>query len=127
MALIVYPAGGCNSFVSVEDATAYFSNRLNSGDFLDADDPDSALVTAFRALNELTVTIDPTDAAQLKALKDAQCEQALHELHANIDEPVSFLSIPGLQVKKPEAPRFSDRALGILRPYMSAPVVTRIR
>jgi hypothetical protein len=84
-------------------------------------------LTAFRAISELDITIDPGDAAELLALKAAQCEQALHELQASIDQPVNFLSIPGLQIKKPETPRFSDRALGLLRPYLKAPAVRRVR
>jgi hypothetical protein len=129
MSLIAYPASGYNSFVSNADASEYFEDRLNSGDFLDADpeDQDQALITALRALQELDVTLDLAEAAQLKAIKEAQCEQALHELHANIDEPVRFLSIPGMQVSKPDTPRFSDRALGILRPYIAAPTLTRTR
>ena len=71
--------------------------------------------------------LDLTDATQLTALKYAQCEQALHEAHDNIDDQTPLLQIQGIKVKKPEVPRFSDRALGLLRPYMRAPVITRIR
>jgi hypothetical protein len=129
MAITVYPATGYNSFISQEDAAVYFSNRLNAGDYLDLtlDAQSDALVTAFRALQELDIVIDLTDAAALAAIRYAQCEQALHEAHDNIDDQTPLLQIQGIRVKKPETPRFSDRALGLLKPYMRALVLTRLR
>lgn len=123
MAMIVYPDEGYNSFISQYDAEAYFENRLHSDEWF-TNDPQTALITALRSLQELNITIDPTVAAQLQAVKDAQCEQALHELKADIDQQVNLLELPDLKVKKKELPRYSERALAILRPYITMQTIT---
>ena len=94
---------------------------------------EAALLTAFRSLQYLNITIDPTEADQLQALKKAQCEQALHELINDTDgQPISAMTLGGLLAVK-MAPgntppgRYSKRAMQILGPYLSAPVVTRTR
>jgi hypothetical protein len=48
MALIAYPAENANSYVSNAAADIYFSNRLNSAKWTDADEAtqDQALVTS---------------------------------------------------------------------------------
>jgi hypothetical protein len=125
--MIVYPTDNYNSFISLGDANLYFGNRLYSDEFFNADDREVALITAFRSLNELDITIDPTVAAELQAVKDAQCEQALYELKMDLDQQFDSLAIPDLKVTKKEMPRYSERALAILRPYMSARTVTVTR
>lgn len=125
--MIVYPTTGYNSFISVADAETYLSERLYSEDFLTADDQEAALVTAFHAISALDVEIDATDAAQLAALKYAQAEQALHELRTDLDAQVKTLGLPDLKIQQPERPRYSDRAMNHLRPYMKAPTVQVVR
>jgi hypothetical protein len=137
--LIVYPDENYESWVSLEDAETYFEGRLNADHWLRLDplDQEAALRTAFRSLSELTLDLtdlDITDrqAALLKALGQAQCEQALYELVRDLDgqqaESVSIgglLSAKFLERKKTE--RYSERALAMLRPYLSVPSVKRFR
>ena len=118
--MVVYPTENYNSFIDTGDAEEYFMQRLHSLEWNNAADEETALVTAFRSLNELNITIDPTVAAHLQAIKEAQCEQALHELKMDLDSQFDYLAIPDLKMKKKEMPRYSERALAILRPYMNA-------
>jgi len=128
--MIVYPEIGYNSFISSDDAIAYFKTRLHSDEFITASwtVQEPALITAFRSINELTLTIDPTESTQIQLLKDAQCEQAIHELKEDLDsQNVKFLMVQGIMTTKTELPRYSQRALAILRPYISAPVCRVVR
>jgi hypothetical protein len=129
--MIVYPETGYNSFVSVEEAHEYFTDRLNAGAWDAADQP-AALKTGFRSLATLEIVIDLSEAAALQAIKNAQCEQALWESTYNRDEPAARgVSIGGLisaqffEQGKPE--RYAPRALEMLRPYLRARTVSRIR
>lgn len=135
MTMTVYPASGYNSFVSLSDANAYFTDRLNADAWDGTTGKEAALITAFRSLSELDIVIDLSDAVQLQAIKDAQCEQALHEL-INISSldgsKINELSLGGLlKVSIPDekagAPRFSSRALNILRPYLRGRSIARTR
>ena len=52
------------------------------------------MITAFNSINELDLTIYPTESDQLTALKNAQCEEVLHELINNAEAgAVSTLSL----------------------------------
>ena len=135
----VYPASDFNTWIAVEDAEVYFNSRLNSTAWnrLDSLDQEAALLTAFRSLSELTLDltdleISDRQAALLKALGQAQCEQALYELSRDLDaQQAQSVSIGGLlsasfkDTKKPD--RFSERALAILRPWLSIPSIRRFR
>ena len=135
----VYPAADYESWISIEDADTYFENRFNSDAWINLDyDPDKsiALRTAFRVLGMLTLTIDDLDTIRradlLKALQEAQCEQALHELKSDLDaQSATSVSIGGLlSVKMPEKrkwDRYSERAIAILRPWLSLPSIRRFR
>ncbi|RJP90941.1 MAG: hypothetical protein C4518_08585 [Desulfobacteraceae bacterium] len=131
MAITVYPSSNYNSFISLNDATAYFGTRLYSDKFLSASEPikGAALTTAFRSINELDLAIDPTEAHHIKALKEAQCEQALHELRKDLDSQNarSFIPIDIKLTNNRELPRYSQRAMAILRPYLSMPSVQIVR
>jgi hypothetical protein len=132
MSLIIYPDENYNSWISGVDAYNYFENRLYA-EAWDTANREAALITAFNSINELDLTIDPTESDELEALKYAQCEQALYELNNDLDSTgVANVSLGGLlSVKIPERkippPRFSKRALSILRSYISAPSVKRTR
>ena len=132
MSLIIYPDENYNSWISEDDADSYFETRLNA-DQWDTANKEAALITAFNSISELELSFDPTESDELTALKSAQCEQALHELINNAEAgAVSSLSLGGLlSVKIPESktspPRYSERALAILRPYIRARTVTRTR
>ena len=133
MDLIAYPETDYNSFVDEEAADDYFMGRINTSAWDGVTSGEAALLTAFRSLQYLNITIDPTEADQLQALKEAQCEQALHELINDTDgQPISAMTLGGLLAVK-MAPgntppgRYSKRAMQILGPYLSAPVVTRTR
>ena len=135
----VYPADDYESWISIEDADTYFESRLNSDAWINLDyDPDKsiALRHAFRVLMMLPLTIDELDtinaATLLRALGQAQCEQALHELKSDLDaQSATSVSIGGLlSVKMPEKKkwdRFSERAIAILRPWLSLPNIKRFR
>ena len=132
MILIYYPDENYNTWISEYDADDFFETRLNA-DQQDAANKEAALITAFNSINELDLTIYPTESDQLTALKNAQCEEVLHELINNAEAgAVSTLSLQGLlSVKIPESktspPRYSERALAILRLYIRARPVTRNR
>lgn len=129
--MIVYPAASYNSFISLDDADTYFQTRLNAEKYTTQGDPiqTAALITAFRSINELDLTIDPTAADQIQALKDAQCEQALHELRKDLDSqnPPAYLPIDLKYMKNKELPRYAQRALAMLRPYLQAPTCQVVR
>ena len=129
--MIVYPESGYNSFVSVEEAHEYFTDRLNAGAWDAADQP-AALKTGFRSLATLDIVIDLSEAAALQAIKDAQCEQALWESAYNRDEPAARgVAIGGLMsvqfFHQGNSERYAPRALELLRPYLRARTVSRIR
>ena len=130
--MIVYPDDNFDSWIDEDGADLYFETRLHADPWDAATDKSAALVTAFHSLNELDLTVDPTDTAQLDALQRAQCEQALYELEHNPEGPgISGLSIAGLLSVKTEQksppPRYSQRAVAILRPYLTAPSIKRTR
>ena len=147
--MIVYPNSNYDSWISVADAQTYLRTRLHADEW-DALASDSekevALQTGFRSINglDLNITFDDdliisatayTDTEQTKittALKQAQCEQALHELKFDVDvQGVKSVSLGGSLAftlngdEKP--PRHSERALAILRPYLRARTVARFR
>ena len=126
--MIVYPTTDYNSFASGDDAYLYFRDRLHAEAWTYST-PEPALMTAYRSLQELDIEVDLTDSTALQAIKDAQCEQALYESIHDLDNPQpAFFGMTGLSVKMPDPPgRYAPRALAILKPYLSAPVVTRTR
>lgn len=127
--MIIYPDENYTSWVSEDEADEYFESRLNASEW-DAANKEMALQTAFRSLNELNLNIDlEADESPLQTLKQAQCEQAIHELkHQLDDQSLESLSLAGgLAVKIIPAPRYSERALAILRPYIVIPSVNRTR
>ena len=145
--MIVYPEENYNSYCDEDFAFEYFETRLNADAWDALSNKEPALMTAFRSLAELMLNISfdedeiissdiYTDAEAetiLTALKQAQCEQCLHELIHDLDNPkISSLNLGGiLSVKIPTnqtpPPRHSERALAILRPYIVGRTVTRTR
>ena len=145
--MIVYPTTDYDSWLSEADANEYFDTRLKADAWDACTQTGAALMTAFRSLAELDLNIiledDGTISATyytdaevttiLTALKNAQCEQALHEIIKDLDSPnISGLSLGGLMsVKIPASqtppPRYSERALAILRPYVVGKSITRTR
>ena len=139
--LIIYPEENYETWIGLHDAEDYFDSRLNSTlwERLDDLDREAALLTAFRSLRELTINpsdLESTDAtvsaALLNALKQAQCEQALHELSRDLDgQRARSVSIGGLLSasfpEKVKTDRFSERALAMLRPWLTLPSIKRFR
>ena len=132
--MIVYPDDNYDSWISEDDADTYFEGRLNVDEWLGAEQPEAALMTAFRSLNELSLDLSDLEEDEdlLTALKQAQCEQALHELKHDLSTAkVQGVSLGGLLSVKfsgdQRPPRYSDRALAILRPYVTGRTVTRTR
>ena len=130
MSLIEYPIEDYNSWITEYEADEYFEDRLNA-DPWDTANKEAALITAFQSLSELNLSVDPTEVDQLETLQQAQCEQALHEIINDLDCPnLSKMSLGGLlSVNLPDTPpsRYSERALAILRPYLTARTVARTR
>lgn len=144
--MIVYPNTNYDSWISEDGADIYFETRLNAERW-DVANKEAALTTAFRSIGELNLDIlfkvdktfadsytDIEKAELLKDLQDGQCEQALHELIHDLDNPpITGLSLGGLlSVKIPDKnqgppSRYSSRALSLLRPYILARFMTRIR
>ena len=131
--MITYPDSDFDSWIDEDAADTYFETRLHADPWDAAANKPAALVTAFHSLNELDLTVDPTEAATLDALQRAQCEQCLHELRNDLDaSAISGFTLGGLlSVKLPEntvpPSRHSQRALAILRPYITAWSVSRTR
>ena len=143
--MIVYPDTNYNSWISESDAEDYFENHLTASTWDTLSDYEPVMTTAFRALQELSLSIifadDKTISSAvysaseiseiLQDLKFAQCEQMLHELDNDLYTPqLDFLSLSGLTVKMPKdskPERFSPKAIAILRSYIQAPVVARYR
>jgi len=139
--MIVYPDDNYNSWISEGDAERYFTGRLHADPWNDADcfQQEQALRTAFRSLQELTLNINDLDSddqdkqdALLNILKQAQCEQALHELKHDLDSHnAQSLSLGGLLSVKltqdSQPVRYAERALAALRSYLSVKTVTRTR
>lgn len=134
MSLIVYPDSGYNSFADEDTADEYMETRLNASAWDACTEKEAALLTAYRSLMELDLEIDADDSSgAFLVMEQAQIEQALHEIRIDSDtQAVSALKI-GSQIsfKIPESKtppsRYSKRALAILKPYMSAPTITRTR
>jgi hypothetical protein len=143
--MIVYPNTDYDSWITQDDADDYFETRLNSSEW---NSEEIALQTAFRSLNELDYNLvfktDKTlsdayyTATQiteiLTALKQAQCEQALHEIKNDpAGQAIERVNLGGLlsislpKKKAKEPPRYAQRAIAMLRPYIKAPTVTRTR
>ena len=143
--MIVYPDTNYNSWISESDAEDYFENHLTASTWDTLSDYEPVMTTAFRALQELSLSIifadDKTISSAvysaseiseiLQDLKFAQCEQMLHELDTDIyGQQLDFLSLSGLTVRMPKdskPERFSPKAIAILRPYIQAPVMKRYR
>ena len=144
--MIVYPDPNYVSWISVEEAEAYFETRLRADEWATGQE-ETALQTAFRSLKGLDLALYLNEqgllsdafytAAQkeeiLNALKEAQCEQALHELKFDVDgQAVKSVSLGGmlsftLNPGEEKAPRYSERALMILRPWLRGRTVQRVR
>jgi hypothetical protein len=128
--MIVYPTENYDSFVSEEDAEDFFLTRLNSDEWK-TEVAENALMTAFQTLKTIDMVIDLSDMAQLKTIKQAQMEQAYHELIKLNTEPLESVSLGGmLSVKmntKKQAGIYSERALAILKAYMRTQTINRLR
>ena len=148
--MTIYPDTDYDSWISWDDAEAYFQTRLHSDEWHNTllDIQEVALLTAFRSLNELDLNLvfttdkvlseahytDTQIIEILTALKQAQCEQTLHEIRndpegqsierVNIGGLLS-VSLPDKEGKQP--PRYAQRAISMLRPYIRAPIVSRTR
>ena len=145
--LIVYPETGYNSWINEDGAEEHFESRLHTDDWLaaDASTQAAALLMAFRSLNELEFNLwwnldktlaDRYSTAQkaeiLVALKQAQCEEALHLLRHDVDTMgLQAASLGGMLSFKLDPgqnpPRHSQRALDILRPFLKRIAVGRFR
>jgi hypothetical protein len=145
--LIAYPNAGYNTWIDVAGAEAHFASRLHTDDWLAADTSTqaAALLMGFRSLNELEFDLwwkldktlaDRYSVAQkaeiLAALKQAQCEEALHLLRYDTEGVgVQAVSLGGMLSIKLEPgenpPRHSQRAIDILRPYLKRRAVARFR
>jgi len=143
MDFIEYPTANYNSYCDEDFANEYYESRLNA-DVWDTASKETALITAFRSIQELNldITFDDdgvistdvytTSEAEtiLQDLRFAQLEQTLHELNTDLDvQQVLSLNLSGLAVRMPDKQpeRHSPRALAILRPYLIAKTVTRYR
>lgn len=146
-ALIAYPNAGYNTWIDEGGAEEHFQNRLHTDDWLaaDASTQAAALLMAFRSLNELdfdllwkadkTLADSYTEARKaeiLAALKQAQCEEALHLLRHDVDTMgLQAVSLGGMLSFKLDPgqnpPRHSQRALDILRPILKRMAVARFR
>ena len=143
--MIVYPTENYTSWISEDDAETYFENHLSAGSWDALSNYEPVMITAFRALQELSLNIvfaddktissavysDSEISEILQDLKFAQAEQMLHELDTDIyGQQLDFLSLSGLTVRMPKdskPERFSPKAIAILRPYIQAPVMKRYR
>jgi hypothetical protein len=145
--LIAYPSAGYNTWIDLAGAEEHFANRLHTDDWLAADAATqaAALLMAFRSLNELefklwwkldkTLSERYTDAQKaeiLAALKQAQCEEALHLLRYDTEGVgVQAVSLGGMLSFKLDPgenpPRHSQRAMDILRPFLKRRSVARFR
>lgn len=146
MSLIKYPTENYNSWLSEDDADSYFETRLNSEAWNSANH-EAALITSFRSIQilDLDIVLDDDNlisdayysaseiAEILTALQQAQAEQALHEIVIDVDNPgLAAFNLGGLlsvkmDGKTDSTPRFSERAMESLRPYLKARTVSRTR
>lgn len=145
--LIAYPDAGYNTWIDEDGAAEHFTDRLHTDDWLSADAATqaAALLMAFRSLNELEFNLwwkidktladrytDSQKAEILAALKQAQCEEALHLLRYDTEGVgVQAVSLGGMLSFKLDPgenpPRHSQRALDILRPILKGRAVERFR
>ena len=151
--LVVYPTEDYNSYISEDDADNYFAGRLHAEewDALESTGKETALLHAFRSLNELDLIIqwkvndttghkelaDSYNATQksviLTFLKHAQVEEALHHVRYDVEElrlqsvdlGGGLLSASLDPTENP--PRHSPTAINILAPFLRRPTVSRYR
>ena len=140
-ALTVYPSDDYNSWASADEAEEFFEWRIHAGDWNSADPNEqiAALRTAYNSLAELSIDLTDLDSddqalvdAILSRLKNAQCEQAYWEIQGEHEaQDVSQFGLGGLlqvTLSKRDAPtRFSPRAMGLLRPYLTVRTIARTR
>jgi hypothetical protein len=145
--LIDYPSAGYNSWTDLAGAEAHFTDRLHTDDWLAADaaTQTSALLMAIRSLNELEFNLwwkldktladrytDAQKAEIMAALKQAQCEEALHLLRYDTDgvsvQAVSLGGMFSVKLDPGQNPlRHSQRAMDIMRPLLKRRAVARFR
>ena len=75
MEIIKYPTTDYNSFVTEEEADAFFEGRLHASKW-DGANKVAALLTAYRSLSTLDIVIDPTVSAELEAMAGGEPEGA---------------------------------------------------
>jgi hypothetical protein len=145
--LIIYPDAGFNTWIDEDGAGEHFESRLHTDDWLAADAATqaAALLMAFRSLNELEFNLwwkldktladrysDAQKTEILAALKQAQCEEALHLLRYDTEgvgvQAVSLGGMLSFKLDPGKNPlRHSQRALDILRPLLKGRAVARFR
>jgi hypothetical protein len=145
--LITYPNAGFNTWIDEDGAGEHFESRLHTDDWLAADAATqaAALLMAFRSLNELEFNLwwkidktladrytDSQKAEILAALKQAQCEEALHLLRYDTEGVgVQAVSLGGMLSVRLDPgqnpPRHSQRAMDILRPILKSRSLARFR
>jgi hypothetical protein len=145
--LIAYPDAGYNTWIEEDGAQAHFTDRLHTDDWLAADAATqaAALLMAFRSLSELEFNLwwkldktladrytDAQKAEILAALKQAQCEEALHLLRYDTEGVgVQAVSLGGMLSVRLDPgqnpPRHSQRAMDILRPILKSRSLARFR
>lgn len=118
--LVNYPTEAYNSFVSVEDADEYFSDRLNAEawDAFDESKKEKLLIRGFRVI---TSYVDE-DSVPLVDLQMAQMEQALYEYRFSPDsyiDPLTSVSVDGVEADfaKNIVARLAPEVVLLLRPY----------
>lgn len=118
--MISYQTFGYNSLVTVEDADAYFADRINaeSWDALPEATKEKLLIRGFRVVTGYVKEAD----APLADLQVAQMEQALYELRFSPDafvDPLKLVSIDGVRAEfaKSVVARMAPEVVLLLKPY----------
>ena len=84
--MIVYPTENYNSWISESDAEDYFENHLNAGSWDALSEYEPVMITAFRALQELSLNIIFADDKTISSAvySDSEISEILQDLQQSI-------------------------------------------
>ncbi|WP_027191805.1 hypothetical protein [Fundidesulfovibrio putealis] len=132
--MIVFPTVGFNSYIDVDYADEYFTTRIRGDAWfaLDDDQKEIALISAYRKLCLLSLSVELNSYDFLASISQAQCEQALYEVKNDLDQSatnISKVDLDGVSIdwKSSQVKQYSEMAMALLSGYLTIRTVKRSR
>lgn len=132
--MIVFPTVGFNSYIDVDYADEYFTTRIRGDAWfaLSDDQKEIALISAYRKLCLLSLSVELNSYDFLSSVSQAQCEQALYEVKNDLDQPatnISKVDLDGVSIdwKSSQVKQYSEMAMALLSGFLTIRTVKRGR